>query len=580
MDFPLQQVTVTRSRRSTSRLAIFPRVVMAMFFIGISLGLLGTWLPAFGFLPVIGKTSLGISAWRELFNYPGLGKSILATLISGGGATLLAVLLSLLIVTFSYGGSAWRFFEKNLASMLSIPHAAFAIGFGFLIAPSGWLLRIVSPALTGFQTAPDWIITKDPYGISLMITLCLKETPFLLLIIISALSRLRVEDTLRVGRSLGYQPVQIWIKIIIPQLYPHIRLSVFAVIAYSLSTVDVALIIGPTLPPTLGVLILKWFNDPDLGLRLVGAAGATFLLLMVALAIGLAWISEKVCLRVIARVVSNGGRKSVLTVLRPISAVIISGKLFFTLGSFLVLVIWSFTWRWRFPEILPSAWRLRFWIKGLDQASWPLINTVSIGLVSTIIAEILVIGCLEYEVFLKKTGRNIKWDKILWIAYLPLIIPQIAFIFGAQVALIVLKLDGLWLSLVWSHLLFVYPYVFLTLSNTYRDFDERNTDLAAILSGSKWKAFRAIKLPMLTRPLLFSFAVGFSVSVSQYIPTVFIGAGRFVTITTETVNLASGSDRRIIAVLALCQQLTPFILFLLAIVTPKILFLHRKEMRV
>jgi putative thiamine transport system permease protein len=58
---------------------------------------------------------------------------------------------------------------------------------------------------------------------------------------------------------------------------------------------------------------------------------------------------------------------------------------------------------------------------------------------------------------------------------------------------------------------------------------------------------------MLLRPILFAIAIGFSVSVAQYLPTLFVGAGRFDTLTTEAGSLASGSDRRVVAVFALCQ---------------------------
>ena len=81
---------------------------------------------------------------------------------------------------------------------------------------------------------------------------------------------------------------------------------------------------------------------------------------------------------------------------------------------------------------------------------------------------------------------------------------------------------------------------------------------------------------MLLRPILFASAVGFSVSIAQYIPTIFIGAGRFATITTEAVNMAGGSDRRVLAVYALYQLLLPMIMYLLAISIHVSVFRNRK----
>ena len=56
---------------------------------------------------------------------------------------------------------------------------------------------------------------------------------------------------------------------------------------------------------------------------------------------------------------------------------------------------------------------------------------------------------------------------------------------------------------------------------------------------------------MLLRPLLVAAAVGFAVSVAQYLPTLFVGGGRFATLTTEALGLRAGGDRRMVGVLAL-----------------------------
>ncbi|MCV5838282.1 ABC transporter permease, partial [Escherichia coli] len=65
-----------------------------------------------------------------------------------------------------------------------------------------------------------------------------------------------------------------------------------AVLAYSLSVVDVALIIGPTNPPTFAVLVWQWFNDPDLSLLPRAAAGAVVLFAIASLLIGFARLME------------------------------------------------------------------------------------------------------------------------------------------------------------------------------------------------------------------------------------------------------------------------------------------------
>uniref|UniRef100_UPI0040484CB2 hypothetical protein n=1 Tax=Limnohabitans sp. TaxID=1907725 RepID=UPI0040484CB2 len=58
--------------------------------------------------------------------------------------------------------------------------------------------------------------------------------------------------------------------------------------------------------------------------------------------------------------------------------------------------------------------------------------------------------------------------------------------------------------------------------------------------------------------------MGFAVSVAQYLPTLYVGAGRFVTVTTEAVTLASGAQRSLMSAYAALQMLLPVLAFALA----------------
>ena len=77
----------------------------------------------------------------------------------------------------------------------------------------------------------------------------------------------------------------------------------------------------------------------------------------------------------------------------------------------------------------------------------------------------------------------------------------------------------------------------------------RSVRSAAVPDAVFWR----VRLPMLFRPVLTAAALGFAVSVALYLPTLLIGAGRWPTVTTEAVALASGGDRRLIGATALVQ---------------------------
>src|SRR5438270_13980080 len=112
-----------------------------------------------------------------------------------------------------------------------------------------------------------------------------RRAPSLLFALLAAAGRTDVARQLRVARSLGYGPAEAWVKLALPQLFPLLRLPLYAVLAFTLSAVDVALVLGPAAPAPLAVELVRLANDPDLGKRLPAAAGA---LLLLALTVALA----------------------------------------------------------------------------------------------------------------------------------------------------------------------------------------------------------------------------------------------------------------------------------------------------
>jgi putative thiamine transport system permease protein len=174
---------------------------------------------------------------------------------------------------------------------------------------------------------------------------------------------------------------------------------------------------------------------------------------------------------------------------------------------------------------------------------------------------LLVIAVLEQEVQQGAKARR----RHRWFIYAPLILPQIGFLFGIQSLLVRIDLDGTWVGLAWTHFLFVLPYVYLSLSEPWRALDPRYERTALCLGHSRFGVLLTIKTPLLARPILVALALGFAISVAQYLPTLFAGAGRFQTITTEAVALSAGGDRRVIGVYATLQMLLPALGFAAAL---------------
>jgi putative thiamine transport system permease protein len=373
---------------------------------------------------------------------------------------------------------------------------------------------------------------------------------------------------------LGYAPATAWAKVVLPGIYRQIRLPVYAVLAFSLSTVEVGLILGPGNPPPLSVLALRWYQAPDLALTFPAAAASVLQLLLVAAAI-LVWRGGERIAWALARPwcaggVRRGGAPLVLTGAGALA--LLAGALSFL--SLLGLVLWSFTAEWRYPDALPGRWSLEPWQRVSGSAA-PLANTLLIGALASLAAVALALACLENEA----RRRFRPGAQALWLLYLPLLVPQIAFLFGAQAALVRLRLDATLAAVVWAHLLFVLPYVFLSLADPYRALDPRFARIAAGLGSTPARVFWRVKLPILIRPVLVALAVGFAVSVGLYLPTLFAGAGRVATLTTEAVTLSSGADRRVVAVTVALQAALPLVAYGLALGLPALLHRNRASLR-
>jgi putative thiamine transport system permease protein len=557
-------------------LRYLPALTLLVFLGPVVAGLAGTLLPAFGYLPVLGGEQISLAPWRRLADAPGIATAVRLTLTSGTLSTLLALALTIFVFAAGHGTRALTRVKRAMTPLLAVPHLATAVGLAFLIAPSGWLVRLIAPWPSGWQTPPDVALVQDHLGLALTLGLVLKETPFLVLMTFGALGQVRADDQLRMARSLGYGPVQAWLKVVLPLVYPQIRLPVYAVLAYSLSVVDMALVLGPTTPPTLAPLVLRWFNDPDLAMRFQAAAGACLQFGLVLLAIGV-WRGVEAALGHLARPWLIGGARGGPGRAARLAAWAGLALLFgLSLGSLLSLALWSVAGRWRFPDAWPERLSLERWADHAAALTGPAWTTLVVGIAASVIALALVAGCLENE----SRRQRRAGPGALTLVYLPLLVPQIGFLFGVQVLLVWADLDGGWLALIWTHLMFVLPYVFLALADPYRSLDARYARSALALGHPPWVVWTRIKLIMLLRPILIALAVGFAVSVAQYVPTVFAGGGRFSTLTTEALSLSAGGDRRVVGLFALTLAVLPLLGFGLALALPAWRFRDRRAMRV
>ena len=517
-------------------------------------------------------------AFLTLLSTPGIETSAITSLVSGLLTPAISLAIVFLFLAATQGNRIGNAIAKLSAPVLAIPHAAAAFALALLLAPSGVASRVIA-SLLGWDLPPDYLFINDPNGLALILGLVLKEAPFLLLISLAALPSLGAPRRVALARTLGYKPTTAWLLTVAPVLYPLVRLPLFAVIVFASSAVDVALILGPSLPPTLSVRLLEWFVAPEIESRQLASAAALLQLVVSLSALGIWLLFERVVARAFAPLAARGAsrlsarRVTYDTALTALGNALLPLSLAFILMGIGALMLTSVGTEWRYPALVPSVWSTQQWTSALSEWRAPLFNATMIALLSVTAALALSLFTLEAQ-----ARSSVSTARIATFLYLPLLVPQVVFISGIAVLAERALLPPSLTLVAAGHFLFVLPYVYLTLQGGYARFDTRWLMLAKTLGASNTVCFWRIRLPLLSTQLVTAVMLGLAISLSLYLPTQILGAGRIPTLTTEAIALVSSGNRSTIGTWALLQSALPTLCFMLALVLPRLIWSRRKGM--
>jgi putative thiamine transport system permease protein len=520
-----------------------------------------------------GGLAVGFSetAWRDLLGTPGLLRSFGLSLWTGTAATAGAVTLAHLTLALAWTrGWSGRLRALSLP-LLASPHLALAIGVVLLLSPSGLLLRMLSPWATGFVQPPDWATVQDPLGIALICGLLIKETPFVILVLLGALSQVNADGLMLQSSVLGYGSLKGWLIAVAPLLHRQGRLAIAAVLVFAVTNVEMALPLGPSAPPTLSILLLRWFTAADLAWRPQAFAG-TWLLFMTTIA-WLAALKGGTALgkRLWRRWATSGMRAlhdSFLSGLVAASAAVALGSGLLAVAALLLRTVGG---AWRFPRVVPGELSLGAWRNVAPDLGTSLATTVSLALLTAAVTVAVVLLAAE-----RLCDQPLARRRIGSLLFMPLLLPQMAYLFGWQVLLVRLGLDGTRFAVAWSHAVFALPYVWAVLADARAALDPGYLATAYVLGAGAPRAWLTVTAPLLLRSILLAGALAFSVSVALYLPTLFAGSGRVSTLATEAAASVASGNLRSAAANGAAQVLAPLAMFGATAVLGHALFRHRR----
>jgi putative spermidine/putrescine transport system permease protein len=249
----------------------------------------------------------------------------------------------------------------------------------------------------------------------------------------------------------------------------------------------------------------------------------------------------------------------------------------------------AFAFRWFYPQLVPAELSLQAWERlGLVPPPgartpagflelWSEVPDVigalgtSLAIGVTVTGLSVVIGLPAARALGLHAFRGKRVVEFMIVA--PVILPPIAFGLGLNVNFIrwdlALREAGIPLDLAGSvlgvsivHLVPVMPYVVLTLSGVFANYDPDFEAQARTLGAPPWRVFVDVTLPAILPGLVVAALFAFLVSWSQYLLTFLIGQGRVVTLPMLLFSAAGAGNNATIAALSLVF-IAPAILILL-----------------
>ena len=220
------------------------------------------------------------------------------------------------------------------------------------------------------------------------------------------------------------------------------------------------------------------------------------------------------------------------------------------IAPLLTIVVWVFTERWAWPELIPQVFSTRALesvfrdSKELAQLFFSsMLISLTVAFFSVVIGTMTARALECYEFLGKKMFS--------FLSLLPFLVPATVFAMGIQVKFIQAGLSGTIVGVIIVHLICSLPYAVTLLQDGTRAMGTRLEEQARVLGAGPWTAFMKVTLPNLFPVMLSAFSMAYIVSFSQYFLTLMIGGGSVKTFSIVMVPFLTGGQRNFASVYSL-----------------------------
>ncbi|MEM7347810.1 MAG: ABC transporter permease [Chloroflexota bacterium] len=213
-------------------------------------------------------------------------------------------------------------------------------------------------------------------------------------------------------------------------------------------------------------------------------------------------------------------------------------------------VIWSFAFRWFFPDLLPSSWSFESWeyvFTDTSRVGEGLVNSFNIAIVTSLLAIVVGLPASRALALYQFRGKAV----IEWLIMVPIIVPTLVVTMGIHIMFIRYRLTDTFMGVVLIHLIPCIPYMVLVMSSVFANYGTALEDTARTLGANRWQTFWYITLPAIFPGLLVATMFTFLISWGQYVTTLLVGGGRIITLPLVLFPFISSPDHATAAAISL-----------------------------
>ena len=234
-------------------------IAPAVIFIGVFFlyGFFQGFLQSFGLYRIVGESSFTLDYYMETIKSKSFWDSLLFTSRMAVVSSTVSLLISVGIIYIIYINMERKFvkeerFQKIVESPLLVPYLIASYLILILFMQSGTIskLMVALGIIEDYSKFP--ILTNDRRGIGIMIAYIWKTTPFIVMMAIPVLKRVKSKwDSLAHIFNVG--KTRFFFEVALPLMGPSLLMSFFIILAYIFTAFEVPYMLGVTYPKALAV---------------------------------------------------------------------------------------------------------------------------------------------------------------------------------------------------------------------------------------------------------------------------------------------------------------------------------------